>query len=57
MRKWRHNIGHLSIDLQDGDPHLLGSRFADVILIFAETANDFLELNDILLECLKEIVF
>ena len=23
MRKWHRNIGHLSIELQDGDPHLL----------------------------------
>ena len=39
MREWRHNIDGLSMDSQDGNPHLLNLRFADVFLIFAKNGD------------------
>ena len=57
MRKWRLDVEHAQcgIDLQDGLPKLLDLRFADVILLFAGTAQEALFLLETLMHEFAEV--
>ena len=55
MRKWRLKVGDLDFDLSDGMPHLIDLRFADDILLFAQSALEVGKLLDSLVAKLSEV--
>ena len=55
MRSWRNAEERNRLNLQDGLQHLLDLRFADDILLFAETSHRWVQLLDTLTECLESV--
>ena len=55
MRKWRHAVGQAGIDLMDGGPNLLDLRFADDILIFAQSRQERAQLIHSLMIHLEQV--
>ena len=55
MRSWRNAEERNRLNLQDGLQHLLDLRFANDILLFAETSHRWVQLLDTLIECLESV--
>ena len=51
MRKWKHAVGQVRIDLMDGAPNLLDLRFD--VLIFSRSRPKFAHLIDSLMNTLE----
>ena len=55
MRSWRNAEERNGLNLKDGLQHLLDLRFADDILLFAETSHRLVQLFDTLIDCLESV--
>ena len=55
MREWRAEVGNMGFNLMDGGPNLLDLRFADDILIFAQSRVEAGNLLDALVKQLDRV--
>ena len=55
MRSWRNAKERNGLNLKDGLQHLLDLRFADDILLFAETSHRLVQLLETLIDCLESV--
>ena len=55
MREWRAEVGNVGFNLMDGVPTLLDLRFADDLLIFAQSRMEAGSLGDALVKQLVRV--